>query len=262
MLYEFIQSIMIQAGQYFSAALTTWSTPLIDPHPQPKEKEEEQITFKTVSLPDDKAVEPLVEIQEDVNAILAAPPFHTVDGVINFRDYGLSASIASSSLSTSSTFSSLSSPPSTSTPTPTSPSTSGNGNTTPRIRERVLFRSGELARLTRKGVEELSALGVHTVFDLRSASEVAKYDSATPAIFLTLSNDKNGESPPLCSIHLICSWPHRVFASVPSVSEATNGFAESSEGVKKKQSIKDLIRFVRAPVSDGDEYDPSSLALK
>ena len=255
---------MIQAGQYFSAALTTWSTPLIDPHPQPKEKEEEQITFKTVSLPNDKVVEPLVEIQEDVNAILAAPPFHTVDGVINFRDYGLSASIASSSFSTSSTSTSpsLSSPSSTSTPTPTSSSTSGNGNTTPRIRERVLFRSGELARLTRKGVEELSALGVHTVFDLRSASEVAKYDSATPAIFLTLSNDKNGESPPLCSIHLICSWPHRVFASVPSVSEATNGFAESSEGVKKKQSIKDLIRFVRAPVSDGDEYDPSSLALK
>ena len=198
MLYEFIQSIMIQAGQYFSAALTTWSTPLIDPHPQPKEKEEEQITFKTVSLPNDKVVEPLVEIQEDVNAILAAPPFHTVDGVINFRDYGLSASIASSSFSTSSTSTSpsLSSPSSTSTPTPTSSSTSGNGNTTPRIRERVLFRSGELARLTRKGVEELSALGVHTVFDLRSASEVAKYDSATPAIFLTLSNDKNGESPP------------------------------------------------------------------
>ena len=161
MLYEFIQSIMIQAGQYFSAALTTWSTPLIDPHPQPKEKEEEQITFKTVSLPDDKAVEPLVEIQEDVNAILAAPPFHTVDGVINFRDYGLSASIASSTLSTSSTSTSTSTSSSkcNNSNTNSNTNTNGNGNSKASVLKGVrVYINGYLRNTTDIEMKRIVAL--------------------------------------------------------------------------------------------------------
>ncbi|THH10695.1 hypothetical protein EW145_g1158 [Phellinidium pouzarii] len=78
-----------------------------------------------------------------VQRILNSPPFHSVDGVINFRDLG-----------------------------------SSSGAITPGI----LFRSGELTRLSQRGKDELKALGVATVFDLRSQSEITKYSSATPEI--------------------------------------------------------------------------------
>lgn len=83
-----------------------------------------------------------------VQKTLASPPFVPVEGVINFRDIGLS---------------------------------SGSGSQTA-IRPGLLFRSGELARLTPHGADTLKQLGVRTVFDLRSDSEVAKYSSATPSV--------------------------------------------------------------------------------
>lgn len=93
---------------------------------------------------------------ELVRRTLSSPPFHTVEGVINFRDFGL--------LSDSDSFN------------------NEKGGNAPHIRPGVLFRSGELVRLTDKGKTALSDLGVTTVFDLRSESEIRKYQSATPDI--------------------------------------------------------------------------------
>lgn len=93
---------------------------------------------------------------ELVRRTLSSPPFHTVEGVINFRDFG----ILSDSDSTK----------------------KEKGGHAPPIRPGVLFRSGELMRLTDKGKATLKDLGVTTVFDLRSQSEIQKYQSATPDI--------------------------------------------------------------------------------
>ncbi|KAH8116851.1 protein-tyrosine phosphatase-like protein [Phellopilus nigrolimitatus] len=89
---------------------------------------------------------------------LAAPPFHAVDGVINFRDFGFGATRTSIPLPL---------------PRPHSHSPSGPG---------ILFRSGELTRLTPRGKEQLKELGITTLFDLRSTSEVDKFKTASPEI--------------------------------------------------------------------------------
>ena len=96
--------------------------------------------------------------EEVVQRTLSSPPFHTVEGVINFRDFGI-----------------LSSPP-------ISHQNLEKSSQIPPIRPGVLFRSGELTRLTDKGKAKLKELGITTVFDLRSESEIRKYQSSTPAI--------------------------------------------------------------------------------
>ncbi|KAG6899305.1 hypothetical protein C0993_011395 [Termitomyces sp. T159_Od127] len=51
-----------------------------------------------------------------------------------------------------------------------------------RIKPLHIFRSGELTRITDAGRSKLRELGVTTVFDLRSDSEIAQFQSATPDI--------------------------------------------------------------------------------
>ena len=87
---------------------------------------------------------------EMVKATLSAPPFVTVDGIFNIRDFGAGYASAAA------------------------PST--------RVKPRRLFRAGELSHISPAGVAQLRALGVTTVFDLRAEHEIAKYKSATPAI--------------------------------------------------------------------------------
>ncbi|GLB44960.1 putative tyrosine phosphatase family protein [Lyophyllum shimeji] len=45
-----------------------------------------------------------------------------------------------------------------------------------------VFRSGDLSRITELGQTQLRALGITTVFDLRSEAEIARYGSTTPGI--------------------------------------------------------------------------------
>ena len=76
---------------------------------------------------------------------LSSPPFVPVEGVINFRDLGLSS--------------------------------------TNQVRPGLLFRSGELTHLTPTGAETLAAsLNISAVFDLRSETEVNTFASCTPDI--------------------------------------------------------------------------------
>ncbi len=79
---------------------------------------------------------------------LSAPPFVSIQGIPNARDFG--ANYPSSLPSSSGPFS---------------------------IKSGYLFRSGEPSRITLKGVEQLHALGIRKIFDLRSEIEVAKYGS-------------------------------------------------------------------------------------
>lgn len=46
----------------------------------------------------------------------------------------------------------------------------------------LIFRSGELSKITEQGIQQLIALKIKTVFDFRSKLEVAAFKSATPAI--------------------------------------------------------------------------------
>jgi hypothetical protein len=96
--------------------------------------------------------------------VLSKHPFVTIDGVCNVRDLGM-VPVADGEYVTRSGF---------------------------------LYRSGELSGVTQHGVchsfpraivvipragkEQLRALGVTTIFDLRSDTEIAKYDAATPQI--------------------------------------------------------------------------------
>lgn len=80
--------------------------------------------------------------------VLSAPPFVVVPGVINIR------ALCGSPLN----------------------------ETYKRIKPLHIFRSGELARINDVGRSKLRELGVTTVFDLRSDSEIAQYQSATPDI--------------------------------------------------------------------------------
>ncbi|KAK7060362.1 hypothetical protein VNI00_001127 [Paramarasmius palmivorus] len=84
-----------------------------------------------------------------VQEILSKPPFVTIEGVINARDLG--------------------GYPSTSAPTKFT-------------KHRLAYRSAELASITDKGKEQLRDLGVTTVFDLRSDTEIEKYNSPLPSI--------------------------------------------------------------------------------
>ncbi|KAL5511143.1 hypothetical protein ACEPAH_4358 [Sanghuangporus vaninii] len=94
-----------------------------------------------------------------VRRTLSSAPFHTVDGVINFRDFGIP------------TF-----------PSDNAPRANEKLAEVPHIRRGVLFRSGEPARLTEKGKATLKELGITTIFDLRSEVEIRKYKSSTPEI--------------------------------------------------------------------------------
>ncbi|KAI3616495.1 protein tyrosine serine phosphatase [Moniliophthora roreri] len=84
-----------------------------------------------------------------VQDILSRPPFVTVEGVINVRDLGGYRS------------------------------TSFVNKTTKR---RLLYRSAELASVTEKGKKQLKELGISKVFDLRSDTEIEKYNSPLPSI--------------------------------------------------------------------------------
>ena len=96
--------------------------------------------------------------------VLSKHPFVTIDGVCNVRDLGMV------------------------------PVADGEYVTRPGF----MYRSGELSGVTQRGVfcsfsrafvvipragmGQLRTLGVTTIFDLRSDTEIAKYDSATPQI--------------------------------------------------------------------------------
>ncbi|KAI0748774.1 protein-tyrosine phosphatase-like protein [Daedaleopsis nitida] len=96
-----------------------------------------------------------------VASTLSAPPFVSIDGIPNVRDFGAGYP------------SSLPSPTaSDSTPSPTRTI----------IKPRTLFRSGEPSRITPQGVEQLRALGIRKIFDLRADVEVAKYGSVASAL--------------------------------------------------------------------------------
>ncbi|KAH9018072.1 protein-tyrosine phosphatase-like protein [Lactarius pseudohatsudake] len=85
---------------------------------------------------------------ELVADVLSKHPFVTIDGVYNVRDLGRI------------------------------PTADGQDVT----RSSFIFRGGELPGVTQLGEEQLRALGVATIFDLRSDTEIAKYDAATPKI--------------------------------------------------------------------------------
>lgn len=85
---------------------------------------------------------------EYVKDRLSKPPFVSVPGVVNIRDLG-------------------------------SYSTCYPGMIT---RPLSLFRSGEVSAITDEGKEKLRELGITTVFDLRSDTEIEKYETPCPTI--------------------------------------------------------------------------------
>ncbi|KAG6819094.1 hypothetical protein H0H93_015513 [Arthromyces matolae] len=88
------------------------------------------------------SLNPIPDVDE-VASVLSSPPFVVVPGVINIRALGGTAA-------------------------------------SKEIKPLHVFRSGELARINEDGKDKLHELGVTTVFDLRSDSEVARFQSATP----------------------------------------------------------------------------------
>ncbi|KAJ7198464.1 protein-tyrosine phosphatase-like protein [Mycena pura] len=83
------------------------------------------------------------------DAVLSFPPFVAVEGVINIRSIGGYKSDASLNRV---------------------------------VRPAIVFRSGEVSRITEAGKEQLRALGVRRVFDLRTNFEAEVYDAAAPVI--------------------------------------------------------------------------------
>ncbi|TFY77077.1 hypothetical protein EWM64_g6934 [Hericium alpestre] len=81
--------------------------------------------------------------------ILALPPFVTVDGIINIRDVGGYPTLSDAQLVTKPAF---------------------------------LFRSGEPTRVSAQGQEQLQALRIRKIFDLRSDGEIHKYKVPPPSI--------------------------------------------------------------------------------
>ncbi|KIJ66752.1 hypothetical protein HYDPIDRAFT_85094 [Hydnomerulius pinastri MD-312] len=79
---------------------------------------------------------------------LGSPPFVTVEGVINIRSVGGFA-------------------------------TSNEGLV---VKANAFFRSGELSYVTEKGKEQLRALGIKKIFDLRSPTEIKNYNTSAPTI--------------------------------------------------------------------------------
>ena len=89
-------------------------------------------------------------LDEDyVSFVLSNPPFVTIEGVHNVRDLGGYASTSYTGMKTKPLF---------------------------------MFRSAELGSLTPKGESQLKELGIRTVFDLRSDTEMEKYNSPLPTI--------------------------------------------------------------------------------
>ncbi|KAI0291605.1 protein-tyrosine phosphatase-like protein [Multifurca ochricompacta] len=84
--------------------------------------------------------------------VLSKDPFITIDGVFNVRDLGLI------------------------------PAQDGEHVT----RSGFMYRSGELSGVTQNGKNHsgraAAALGITTIFDLRSDTEIAKYNAATPQL--------------------------------------------------------------------------------
>ena len=117
-----------------------------------------------------------------VKQILSSPPFITVEGVINFRDFGSLGA-------------------------PNAPSSEGNNL---KIKPGLLFRSGELTKLSDSGKETLKKLGITTVFDLRSDLEIKKYQSATPDIegvtFLRVPVSERDEYDPMALATRLVFW--------------------------------------------------------
>ncbi|KAH9905331.1 protein-tyrosine phosphatase-like protein [Xylariomycetidae sp. FL2044] len=91
---------------------------------------------------------------------LPSPPFHSIPGLPNFRDIG-GYPISSSSSSTSTI---------TTTTTTTTPSPPKKAV----VRRGLVFRSSEPSRVSDAGVARLRALGIRTVYDLRSQVEIDK----------------------------------------------------------------------------------------
>ncbi|OSD08214.1 hypothetical protein PYCCODRAFT_1421218 [Trametes coccinea BRFM310] len=79
-----------------------------------------------------------------VASTLCSPPFISIEGAFNARDFGAGCRVSDSAA---------------------------------RVRPRRLYRAGELSRMTARGVEQLRALGVNTVFDLRTDDECARMDT-------------------------------------------------------------------------------------
>ncbi|KIK70730.1 hypothetical protein GYMLUDRAFT_51940 [Collybiopsis luxurians FD-317 M1] len=78
---------------------------------------------------------------------LPSPPFVEVEGVINLRSVG------------------------------------GNSTQTGQmVKHNIIYRSGDVSGITKKGREQFAHLGVHTVFDFRADNEIKNYDSETPGI--------------------------------------------------------------------------------
>nr|GAT44388.1 predicted protein [Mycena chlorophos] len=84
-------------------------------------------------------------VQEQLSRL----PFVSISGVINVRDLGLLPSHLYPNLTT---------------------------------KPRLLYRSAELAGITEEGKEQLRALGISQVFDLRSDPEIQKYNTPLPVI--------------------------------------------------------------------------------
>ncbi|KAG6861566.1 hypothetical protein C0995_014862 [Termitomyces sp. Mi166 len=84
-----------------------------------------------------------------VAEVLSRPPFVTIDGVINVRDLGFY------------------------------PSETVPGHIT---RPRLLYRSAELSGISKEGEQQLKTLNISQVFDLRSDTEIRKYNTPQPEI--------------------------------------------------------------------------------
>ena len=84
---------------------------------------------------------------------LLSSPWINIEGVINMRDLGGYKCTASPDDSKS-----------------------------PIVKPLTIFRSGEPSRITERGRQQLRALGVTTLFDLRNDGEVVEYKSEVPAL--------------------------------------------------------------------------------
>ncbi|KAJ8507374.1 hypothetical protein ONZ45_g10244 [Pleurotus djamor] len=84
-----------------------------------------------------------------VESVLSNPPFVVIPGVINVRDLG------------------------------SYPSTTHPGRAT---KPNLLFRSAELSAITPEGKDVVKTLGIARVFDLRSDTEIEKYNTPVPQI--------------------------------------------------------------------------------
>jgi protein tyrosine/serine phosphatase len=84
----------------------------------------------------------------EVQKVLSSPPFIVVDGVINIRDVGGYPTAYADLF----------------------------------VKPSFVFRSGELTRITDRGIEQLHALKIVKVFDMRSDSEIASYKAEAPTI--------------------------------------------------------------------------------